>query len=342
MADPRFFRRAGPFRLQEIAGFCDAELAGRFDPDMMFDDVGSLNSAGPSQVSFLDNPKYLKYLGSSKAGACIIKPELAERAPEEMALLLSSDPYRAYARTARAFYPDDRSVPGIHESAVVEDSAAVGEDVCIAAGVAIGPHAELGARCRIGANTVIDAGVVIGEDTVIGPNVTLSHCLIGARVVVFPGVRIGQPGFGYAMGPSGHLHVPQLGRVIVEDDVHIGANTTIDRGAGPDTVIGRGSIVDNLVQVAHNVKMGQGCVLAAQVGIAGSTELGDFVVAGGQVGIAGHVNIGSGAQMSGQSGVVKNLAPGERVMGRPARPMMQYLRELATLSRLTRKQTRPK
>lgn len=342
MADPRFFRRAGPYRLAEIAGICGAGVTGDHESDRLFEDVGALQNAGPNQISFLDNPKYLRHLESSKAGACIIHPDMVQHAPSGMVLLVSHEPYRAYAKVAQAFYPQTDTEAGIHESAEVHGTAVVGEGASIGPGVVVGPRAEIGARSRIGANSVIGEGVVLGNDSIIGANVTLSHCLVGDRVVIFPGVRIGQPGFGYAMGPAGHLHVPQLGRVIIEDDVQIGANTTIDRGAGPDTVIGRGSVIDNLVQVAHNVQMGQGCVLAAQVGIAGSSELGDFVVAGGQAGIAGHIQIGSGAQLSGQSGVVKTLAPGARVMGRPARPITQYLRELATLARLTRKQTRSK
>lgn len=341
MADSRFFRRAGPFRLAELAALCGAQLAAGADPDAEFGDVAPLGVAGPGDVSFLDNLRYLDQMKASKAGACILQPDTAVHAPPGMGCLLTAEPYRAYAIVARSFYPIPAFDPGVAESATVGDGAVLGEGSRVEAGAVIGVRAQIGARCRIGANAVIGDEVAIGDDTNIGANVTLSHCVIGSRVVICPGVSIGQRGFGYAIDPGGrHVAVPQLGRVLVEDDVHIGANCAIDRGSGPDTVIGAGTVIDNLVHVAHNVTVGRGCVIAGQSGISGSTTLGELVIMAGQTGLAGHVTIGAGAQIGGQSGVLKDLRPGARVMGTPARPVREFFREIAVLSRLARKQKR--
>ncbi len=316
---------------------CGAQLAAGCDPEKQIVDAAPLAAAGPADISFLDNPRYLDQMKASSAGACIMKPDSVDHAPAGMACLLSRNPYKAYALVAGAFYEAVELEPGIASSATVSESAMLGENIRVEPGAVIGAHAEIGARCHIGANVVIGDGVVVGDDTVVGSNSTLSHCLIGARVLIYPGVRIGQPGFGYAMDPGGHVAVPQLGRVILEDDVHIGANCAIDRGAGPDTVIGAGTVIDNLVHVAHNVKMGRGCVIAGQSGISGSTELGDLVIMAGQSGLSGHIKVGAGAQIGGQCGVLKDLPPGARVMGTPARPVRDFFKEIAILSRLVRK-----
>src|SRR5438874_512238 len=197
--------------------------------------------------------------------------------------------------------------------------------------------ARLGARCQIGAHTVIGQAVELGDDCRVGPPVTLSHCLLGGRVVVAPGVRIGQPGFGFAPDREGPVKIPQLGRVVIGDDVDIGANTTIDRGSGHDTVIGPGTMIDNLVQIGHNVVLGRGCILAGQVGISGSTKLGDFVMAGGQAGLAGHLDIGSGARIAAKAGLMRDVASGETVCGIPAVPIASFMKQVAILQRLARK-----
>jgi UDP-3-O-[3-hydroxymyristoyl] glucosamine N-acyltransferase len=207
----------------------------------------------------------------------------------------------------------------------------------VEAGVVIGAGARIGARCRLRPNAVIGAGVVIGDDCDIGATASVSHCLIGARVMLHPGVRIGQDGYGFAPGPEGHTKVPQLGRVIVEDDVEIGANSTIDRGSGPDTVIGAGSKIDNLVQIGHNVQIGRGCLIVAQVGISGSTQLGDFVVLAGQVGVAGHLKIGSGAVLAAKSGLSRSVPAGETFAGIPARPVREWRRISGALGRMARR-----
>jgi UDP-3-O-[3-hydroxymyristoyl] glucosamine N-acyltransferase len=254
-----------------------------------------------------------------------------------MALLVTAEPYKAFARAAQAFYPATPVAPRRAVSAVIDPTATVPQDCDIGPNVVIEAGARLGARCQIGPNTVIEAGVDLGEDCRVGANVTLSHCLIGARVVLHPGVRIGQAGFGFAPDAQAPVKVPQLGRVVIGDDVDIGANTTIDRGSGHDTVIGPGTMIDNLVQIGHNVVLGRGCILAGQVGISGSTKLGDFVMAGGQAGLAGHLDIGSGARIAAKAGLMRDVASGETVCGIPAVPIASFMKQVAILQSLARK-----
>ena len=336
MADPRFFPSAGPLPLRVLAEAAGASLAAGVDPERRFADVAALDDAGPDHVSFLDNRRYLAAFAASKAGACIVHPALADRAPPGMALLLSERPYHGYARIARAFHPDSRPAPGIDPRASVDPSARLGEDVVVEAGAVIGARAEIGARAWIGANAVVGRGVVVGADTIIGAGASLACCLIGRRCNLYPGVRVGQDGFGFALGAGGHLKVPQLGRVLVGDGVEIGANTTIDRGSATDTVIGDGCVIDNLVQIGHNVRLGKGCVIVAQAGISGSTRLDDGVVVGGQVGLAGHLHIGAGAQIAAQSGVHRSVPPGAAIGGYPAVPIREWRRGAAALRRLAR------
>ena len=340
MADPRFFDRGGPFTLEALSTLSGARLLNPQDGTRLFRDVGPLETAGPEDVSFLENRKYLQTFVRSRAGAAFVDEQIAGRAPPGMALLVSDEPYKAYALAANAFYPTRPIIPRRAPSAVIDPTAAVPEDCDVGPNVVIEQGALLGRRCSVGANTVIAAGVEVGDDCQIGPNVTLSHCVIGSRVVVHPGVRIGQEGFGFAPGPAGPIKVPQLGRVLIGDDVDIGANTTIDRGSGPDTVIGPGSMIDNLVQIGHNVILGRCCVLAGQVGISGSTRLDDFVMVGGQGGLAGHLHIGSGVRIAAKSGIMRDIPAGETVCGSPAVPLTEFMRQTAVLQRLAKKKSR--
>lgn len=337
MADPRFFERAGPFTLGELAERCGARLTDASLAGQSVDDVATLDQAGPGQLTFLDNPKYAEAFAKTRAGACILHEKHAALAPAGLALLLSPKPYLAYARVAQMFYPAPKAVPGIHPAAVVDASAILGEGVAVAAYAVIEAGAEIGAGTSIGAGSVVGRHVKLGRDCRIGPHVTLSHCLIGDRALLHPGVRIGQDGFGFAPDPTGHVKVPQLGRVQIGDDCEIGANSTIDRGAGPDTVIGPGCWIDNLVQIGHNVTMGRGCIIVAQAGVAGSTQLGDFVVLAAQSGIAGHLKIGTGARIGGKSGVMTDIPAGESHFGIPATRVKEYFRQVATLRRLAQK-----
>lgn len=337
MADPRFFAVAGPFPLKRLVEISGATAAPDADFDRHFSDVAPLGTAGQQQVSFLDNKQYVEAFATSQAGACFVHPRFAGRAPESMIVLATSEPYRAYALVAQAFYPGAPAIAGVAPSATVDTTARIGDGSQIEAGAVIGPGAEIGRRCRIGPNAVVGAGVVVGDDCLVGPCASLTYCLIGSRVIVHAGARIGQDGFGFALGPGGHVKVPQLGRVIVEDDVEIGANTTIDRGTGPDTVIGAGTKIDNLVQIAHNVCLGRGCVVVSQVGISGSTQIGNFVVIGGQAGLTGHLSIGDGARIAAQSGVMRDVERGVTMAGSPALPAREHWRQVATLAELSKK-----
>jgi UDP-3-O-[3-hydroxymyristoyl] glucosamine N-acyltransferase len=337
MADRRFFDRAGPFTLDALSALSGAKLLNAEDGGRLFRDVAPLETAGPEDISFLENRRYIDAFIRSDAGAAFIDEKAVERAPPGMALLVSKEPYKAYALAAGAFYPPVEIVARRAASAIIDATADVPEDCDIGPHVVIERGVRLGHRCRIGANTVIAAAVEIGDDCRIAANVTLSHCLIGARVVLHPGVRIGQDGFGFAPDPKAPIKVPQLGRVVIGDDVDIGANTTIDRGSGHDTVIGAGSMIDNLVQIGHNVVLGRCCILAGQVGISGSTRLDDFVVIGGQGGLAGHLHIGSGARIAAKSGLMRDVPAGETVCGSPAVPLSEFMRQTAVLQRLAKK-----
>ena len=334
MADARFFKKAGPFSLTELAHIAGAQIAGAADADLRFSDVKPLSSAGPQDVSFIDNRRYLGEFSTTKAGVILAVPELSERAPSGAALLLIKDPYRGYALIAQAFYPAATPIAGIAKTAAVAASSRLGDGVGIGAGAVVGEHCVIGDRTQIGPSSMIGDGVRIGEDCWIASNCTLTHCDIGNRVIIHPGVRAGQDGFGFAPGASKHVKVPQLGRVNIGDDVEIGANTTIDRGAGPDTVIGEGTKIDNLVQIGHNVTIGKGCLIVAQVGISGSTKIGSYVMIGGQAGLIGHLAIGDGARIAAQSGVSHDVAPGRTVAGSPASDAREYWKTLAFISRL--------
>jgi UDP-3-O-[3-hydroxymyristoyl] glucosamine N-acyltransferase len=304
---------------------------------LMLTGVGPLQTAAADQVSFLDNRKYASALETTGAGAVIVHPDMAAKVPTTAVAIVTPEPYAAWARVAALFHPLPPSTPGVHPSAVVAPDARVDPSAEIGALAVIGSRAEIGARCRIGPLASIGEGVLIGADCRIGTQASVSHAVLGYRVVIYPGVRIGQDGFGFAVTPEGFLSVPQLGRVVIEDDVEVGANTTIDRGSLHDTVIGAGSRLDNLVQIGHNVRIGRGCVIVGQVGISGSTIIEDQVVVAGQAGLVGHIRIGRGARIGAQSGVMANVPAGADVVGSPAQPVREVFRQIATVRRLARR-----
>ena len=331
--DQRFFARTGPHSLAAVAKVAGAEIEAG---DTLIHGVSPLQTAGPDQVSFLDNRRYADLLATTRAGAVIVHPELAARVPDSSVALPTSTPYVAWARVAAMFYPAPPVTPGIHPSAIIDSAATVDDTAEIGPNVVIGAGALVGARSRIGAGAVIAQGVIIGTDCRIGALVSLSHAVLGDRVSLSPGVKVGQEGFGFAQTDRGFVTVPQLGRVIIESDVDIGANSTVDRGSTQDTVIGAGSRIDNLVQIAHNVRLGRCCVIVAQAGIAGSATLGDFVVVAGQAGLNGHITVGSRARIGAQAGVMSDLAAGTDVVGSPAEPVRDFFRGIAALRKLTR------
>lgn len=334
MADPKFFDNAGPFSLAQLATIAEAEIVNG-QPETQFDDVAPLQSADADKICFLDNKLYVDAFEQSAAGACLCDPKFVEQAPQGMALLVTPEPYRAYARVAQAFYPQAKPTAGIHEAAHVSPSASLGEGCQVDVGAVISDHAEIGVGCRIGANSYIGKGVVLGDGCEVGPNVTIQCALVGKGCVFLPGARIGQDGFGWAPGAV-HLKVPQLGRVVIGDGVDIGANACIDRGTGPDTVIGPGSKIDNMVQIGHNVEVGAGCLFPALSGISGSTKIGNYVMMGGAAGLAGHLTIGDGARIAAHSGVMRDVEPGQTVAGSPAMPAKAYWRQIAALRKLVK------
>ena len=316
-----------------------AEAAGCDRPpeDLLLTGLASLETAGLSEISFVGHRRHAAALAGTRAGAVLVPADLRATVPAGSVALVAANPAASWARVAALFHPALPARPGIHPTAVVAPSAVVDATAEVGPHAVIDAGAEIGPRCTIGPGAVIGPGVVLGPDCRIGAHVSLSHAILGTRVRVLPGARIGQEGFGFTISALGFQTVPQLGLVILEDDVEVGANTTIDRGSLRDTVIGAGTRLDNLVQIAHNVHIGRYCALAAQVGISGSAEIGDFVVVGGQAGLADQVRVGTKVQVGAQSGVMSNIEDGAVVVGSPARPAREVFREIATVRRLARR-----
>jgi UDP-3-O-[3-hydroxymyristoyl] glucosamine N-acyltransferase len=333
VGNPRFFGCTGPHPLATVAAAAGCSPPAR---DFLVSGLASLALAGPDEVSFVGSRRHAVALAQTRAGAVLMDTDMLPSLPSGTVGLITSDPVAGWAQIAALFHPMPCVSPGIHSSAVVANDAHVDATVEICAHALIEAHAEIGPRCKIGPGAVIGEGVVLGPDCRIGAHVSISHALIGARVYVYPGARIGQEGFGFTITPRGFQTVPQLGCVIIEDDVEVGANTTIDRGSLGDTVIGAGTRLDNLVQIAHNVRIGRHCAIAAHVGISGSVEIDDLVEVGGQAGFANHVHVGTRSKIGAQSGVMSNLDAGAVVVGSPARPAHDVFREIATLKKLAR------
>lgn len=337
MADNRFHIKSGEYKLSELSTLVGGSVEGdEKDKDVIIKDVASIKSAKQGDIVFFNDKKKQKELETSKASACIVSNELKSLVPNNLAVIVCENTKKAFALILTKFYPRDVGNGEISASAYVAKTAKLGKNVQIGQNAVIEEDVEIGDGSIIGHNSVISRGVVLGKNCIISNNVNISNSIVGNKVLVLSGTKIGQDGFGYVMGSEGHFKIPQIGRVIIEDDVEIGSNSTIDRGALDDTVIGTGCRIDNLVQIGHNVKLGKGCIIVSQVGISGSCTFGDFVVAGGQAGFADHLTINSGAMVGAQAGVIKDVPPMEKVMGMPASPAKEFMRGVATLKKLTK------
>jgi UDP-3-O-[3-hydroxymyristoyl] glucosamine N-acyltransferase len=339
MADPRFFDNLGPFSLAQICEKAGIPLPAGADAAFQVHDLADLSAAGPQHLTFFSGASTLREVfAGTRAGVCLAssggkRPE----PPAGMILLEVQAVGQAFAKVAAMFYPD-HSQPRWDQREAVSPDASLGAGVTLAPGVVIGPGAEIGEGTRIGPGAVIGPGVAIGKHCEIGAGVSISHAYVGDRVIILPGAAIGQPGFGFTTNGVDYLKVPQLGRVIVQDDVEIGANTTIDRGALSDTEIGEGSKLDNLIMIAHNCRIGRNCVIAGQTGLAGSVVLEDGVVLAGQVGLGDHSRVGAGARMGARAGTGSRifLEGGQDYGGAPAKPVKEWAREIHALARLAR------
>jgi UDP-3-O-[3-hydroxymyristoyl] glucosamine N-acyltransferase len=341
MSEPVFLRDTRGLMLDEIVTLTGATMAAPPARARRIVDVAPLDRASPRDICFFDNKRFIGDAGKTHAGACLTSAALAKELPERVTALIVRDPYRAFVQVARALFPqalrpsslaEAGSVAGAH----IDASARLESDVTVEPGAVIGPRCEVGSGTVIGANAVLGTDVRIGRDCTICSSAVVTNALIGDRVIIHPGCKIGQDGFGFVMSGAGHLKVPQVGRVIIQDDVEIGAGTTVDRGAIRDTVIGEGTKIDNLVQVGHNVSIGRHCVVVAHSGISGSATLEDFVVLGARAGINNLSTVGEGAQLAATSNVNGDVPPGARWGGTPAKPVKQWFREMMALERLAR------
>jgi UDP-3-O-[3-hydroxymyristoyl] glucosamine N-acyltransferase len=337
-----FFKAEKPLSISDLYALANVELSDLtlLNATASFGAVASLSSAQRGDITFASSPKHRDRLAALNGVAVFVSNDLASSVPVNCFALIAPNPALAFNRVARTLYPESIRAPlfsgcKLHESgARVHPTAKIEDGVELAYGVVIGEGAEIGSGTRIAPNTIIGAGCAVGRNCDIGPSVTILCAYLGDKVMIGPGTRIGHDGFGFNPGPNGLEKVPQLGRVIIQNNVEIGANGCVDRGALEDTVIGEGTKIDNMVQIAHNVRIGRNCAIAANSGISGSATIGNNVMIGGLVGISNQVTIGDGAQIAATSGVMNDVPAGERHGGTPAIALKQYFRQIATLRAL--------
>lgn len=333
MPDPRFYRRSGPLPLQAFLKTCGlSELS----MDRKIVDIAAPESARLGDLVFIESPNYLDAVRASQASFVLTKPNLADEFPDTFTVIASPTPQLHFIAAVNALYPADGQ-PNLSDARLISPSAKISANAQIHPGAVIGAGAEIGENSTIGPGAVIGPGVIIGAHNVIGANATLSHAVLADHVRVLPGACIGQDGFGFVTDAAGqHIRMPQLGRVTIGAHSEIGANATIDRGALADTVIGTNVIVDNLVQIGHNVVVGDGAILVSQSGVAGSSKLGKYTVLAAQAGIADHLDIGDFAQIGAQAGIMRDVPANARMMGSPGQPAREFFRQVSQASQLAK------
>lgn len=341
--DPVFFAPSRSFTASEIASFTGASLTDAAKAGVTVNSIASAEAGGAGALVFVEGRRNASLLDNLHAAAILCSADIADRAPRESAVLVTARPQQAFAAIGRLLFPE-AAIPssvtgelGISPAASVHPSAHVEEGAIIEPGAVIGAGSAVGSGTVIAPNAVVGKNCRIGRNGYVGPGASVQYALVGDRCVIHAGARIGQDGFGFVPGAKGPERMPQIGRVILQDDVEVGANTTIDRGAMTDTILGEGTKVDNLVQIGHNVKIGRGCIIAGHCGLSGSCVLGDFVMLGGRVGLADHITIGSGSRIAAGSGVMNNVPPGERWAGYPASPFREHFRQVSAVRSLAKK-----
>lgn len=338
MVDTRFHPSFGPTSISKLIDEADIIVAPLPPAELEVQVSGAdeLETAGKNDVALAASKKYLDALANTKAGVVVVGKEIADAVPSGIIALIADDPHLLFTRILYQLFPDNFRT-GMQRLAADNATSELEDNVCLGANAYIGDGATIGAGSILGPNAVIGPSVTIGRNTIIGPNVSIEYAHVGDNVIVHAGARIGTDGFGWlGLGRANHK-VPQLGRVIIQDNVEIGANTTIDRGALGDTTIGSGTKIDNLVQIGHNCQIGRNCLIAATSGISGSTIIEDSVLLGGGVGTAGHLKIGMGSIIHGRAAVTKDWPAGSKLMGTPARDAREYWRETVALRRLVKR-----
>lgn len=337
MVDTSFYVNNGPFALAKIAEICGAELKSSSKAQLMIENIAPMEKAGEGDICFFYDKKSKEKAAEIKASACVTTEDFVSLIPQNVAVLVSSNPKLSFLKLNLEFYSEPRQFSNIASTARIHPTAIIGQGTVVSDGVVIAEGVRIGENCLIEPNVVIGHHCQIGNNTRIGANASISYSIIGDNCYIYCGARIGQDGFGFMLLEGQHKRIPQVGRVLIGNNVEVGANTCIDRGALDDTVIGDGTKIDNLVQIAHNDRLGNCCIVVSQTGVAGSCTFGDYVVCGGQTGFADHLTIGSGAQIAAQSGIMRDIAPGEIMMGSPAVKFKDFMRQVAYLQKIGKK-----
>ena len=346
MTEPVFFKPSRAFSAAEVAEVTGARLLNGADSDVQITGIASAATGGPGMLVYVDGNRNAALMKRLQASAVLCLEEMAQAVPAGVVVLVTTHPQRAFATFGHALFPAAvrpsrwTAEDGVSTKAYVDPTARIEAGAVIEAGASVGPGVAIGAGTVVASNAVVGPNCQIGRDCYVGPGVSIQCALIGNRVMLHQGAAIGKDGFGFVATRSGPARIPHIGRVVLQDDVEIGANSTVDRGTFGDTVIGEGTKIDNLVQIAHNVTIGRGCMIAGHCGLSGSVRIGDNVLLGGRVGIADHVTVGSGAHIAASAGLMHDVPEGERWAGSPARPVREFFREVAAIRSLIKSKSR--